>query len=177
MQEQCGDIEKGPIRASMPFRFRVTSRTAGSIQTSFPVVRAEEMVGYCFKRDTVSFSECESPPFQTQLNILLIANGKQPVVLRCFGDKWNISQRTVSRGLISFQGTYFMATIETLMDNRNVKIPRGSFLGENFHQERQISGGTRPGTLAFLHLEVKHSMVFNFRCFYIYEFVSTTDFK
>lgn len=53
-----------------------------------------------------------------------------------------------------------MATLETLMDGRNVKIPRGSFLEENFHQERQISGGARPGTLAFLHLEVKHSMVF-----------------
>lgn len=70
-----------------------------------------------------------------------------------------------------------MATLETLMDDRNVKIPRGSFLEENFHQERQISSGARPGTLAFLHLEVKHSMVFNFRCICIYEFVRTPDFK
>lgn len=161
----------------MPFRFRVISRTAGSIQTSFPTVRAEKMVCYCFKRDTVSLSEYESPPFQTQLNVLHIANGKQPVLLRCFGDKWNISQRPVRRGLISFQGTHFMAILEILMDDGNVKIPRGSFLEENFHQERQISGGARPGTLAFLHLEVKHSMVFNFRCFYIYKFVRTTDFK
>lgn len=70
-----------------------------------------------------------------------------------------------------------MATLETLMDNRNVKIPRRSFSEENFHLERQISSGVRPGTLAFLHLEVKHFMVFNFRCFCIYEFVQTPDFK
>lgn len=136
------------------------------------------MVCYCFKRDTASFSECESPPFQMQLNILLIINGKQSVMLWCFSNKWkNISHHPVTRGLILFQGTYFMTTLETMMDDRNVKIPRGSFVEENFHQERQISSGPRPSTLAFLHLEVKHSMVFNFRYFCIYEFVRTTDFK
>lgn len=133
VQKQHGDVWEKPNDSSVPFGSRVNPCTAVSIQISSPARRAEKMICYCFKRDTVPFSECKSPALLTQLNVLLIINGKQLVMLWHFSNRHHIMASCEKR-FNSLQISYFMATPGNRMANRNVKVPRRSFLVKHFHQ-------------------------------------------